>query len=203
MKMHVLSGGRIRTKRRTYYSDAGPDEMIDLPVPCFLLRHRQGNVLFDTGCHPDVIERPGERWGALTSYLSPVMPAEENVLTGLRAIGVGPADIEVVVCSHLHTDHCGCNSFFTRSTVLVHAAEVKAARAENAAERGYVAADWDHPIPMQPFDREMDLFGDGRIVLSAAAGAHSRNIRCAGAAGSWRRVFAGVGRAECAGKSGG
>lgn len=163
--MHVLSGGRIRTSRRTYYRDAGPDETLDLPVSCFLLRHKQGNVLFDTGCHPDVIERPGERWGALTAYLSPVMPAEENVLTGLRAVGLGPDDIDVVVCSHLHTDHCGCNAFFTRSTVLVHAREVEAARAANAAQRGYIAADWDHPIPMQQFDRQADLFGDGRIVL--------------------------------------
>jgi len=27
-----------------------------------LIRHKQGNVLFDTGCHPSVVEHGEERW---------------------------------------------------------------------------------------------------------------------------------------------
>ena len=35
----------------------------------------------------------------------------------LQAIGVGAGDIDVVVCSHLHPDHCGCNAFFRQATI--------------------------------------------------------------------------------------
>jgi hypothetical protein len=49
--------------KRTYYPDAVRGEMFELPVSCVLLRHAQGNVLFDTGCHPDVAVDPESRPG--------------------------------------------------------------------------------------------------------------------------------------------
>ncbi len=64
MKMHMLPGGRLRTRRSTYIPDAAEGETIELPVSCALLRHAQGNVLFDTGCHPQVADDRGKRAGA-------------------------------------------------------------------------------------------------------------------------------------------
>ena len=165
MKMHVLSGGRLRMKKSTYYPNAARGEMFDLPVSCILMRHKQGNVLFDTGCHPDVVEKPGVRWAGYEKFMTPIMQSGDHVLTGLKAVGLGPEDIDVVVCSHLHTDHCGCNEFFTKSTIFVHERELEAVRAPDAFNRGYLSADWDHPIPMNVFDRQTDIFGDGRIIL--------------------------------------
>jgi N-acyl homoserine lactone hydrolase len=52
MKLHFLSGGRLRMRRSIYQPDATKDETIELPVSCALIRHPQGNVLFDTGCNP-------------------------------------------------------------------------------------------------------------------------------------------------------
>ena len=143
MKMHVLSGGRLRMRKSIYLPDADRSETIELPVSCFLLRHPQGNVLFDTGCHPSVAEDPAARWGGLAKFMTPIMPPGDNVLTGLSGIGVAADDIDVVVCSHLHPDHCGCNAFFKRATVIVHAKEIAAARAPNAEPLGYLAAEWD------------------------------------------------------------
>ena len=58
--------------------------MIELPVSLrVLLRHPQGNVLFDTGCHPSVPDDPAARWGGLAKIMTPIMPPGENVLTGL------------------------------------------------------------------------------------------------------------------------
>lgn len=165
MKMHILSGGRLRMKKSIYFPDADRSETLELPVSCMLMRHKQGNVLFDTGCHPAVAENAESRWGALAKVMVPVMPPGEHVLSGLKAVGLGPDDIDVVVCSHLHTDHCGCNAFFTRSTIMVHAREVEAAKATDAANSGYFPADWDHPIPMTIVERQTDVFGDGRIIL--------------------------------------
>ena len=52
MKMHLLCGGRLRMRRNVYLPTADRSETFELPVPSVLLRHPQGNVLFDTGCHP-------------------------------------------------------------------------------------------------------------------------------------------------------
>jgi N-acyl homoserine lactone hydrolase len=165
MKMHVLSGGRLRIRKNIYLPDADRGEMIELSVPCVLLRHLQGNVLFDTGCHPSVPENPEARWGSLARLMTPIMQRGDNVISALERIGLKPEDVDDVVCSHLHPDHCGCNAFFKRATVVIHTREVEAARAPGAEAVGYLTAEWDHPLPIDLIEGERDLFNDGRIVL--------------------------------------
>ena len=165
MKMHFLSGGRVRMRKATYIPDADRSEMIELPVISALLRHPQGNVLFDTGCHPSVATDPTSRWHGMEKFMTPIMPPGENVLTGLADLGVQPDDIDVVICSHLHPDHCGCNAFFKRATVMVHAREVAAARAPDAVKMGFIESEWDVGLPLDELSGERDVFGDGKIVL--------------------------------------
>ena len=86
-----------------------------------LLRHPQGNVLFDTGCHPAVAEDPERRWGGLAKLMTPIMQPGVHVLAGLAELGLVPDDIDVVINSHLHPDHCGCNAFFHKATFLITA----------------------------------------------------------------------------------
>jgi glyoxylase-like metal-dependent hydrolase (beta-lactamase superfamily II) len=130
-----------------------------------LIRHDRANVLFDTGCHPSVAEHAEARWGGLARLMTPVMQAGENVVNGLSGLGLICDDIDLVVCSHLHPDHCGCNTFFKRATVIMHAKELAAARAADAVAMGYIVAEWERPEPPETIDNERDLFGDGRIVL--------------------------------------
>ena len=165
MKMHMLSGGRVRYPRGIYYPGAPREEMVELPVSCALLKHKQGLVLFDTGCHPSVVTNAEARWGGLARLMEPIFTEQEAVVGQLPLAAVTAGDIDVVVCSHLHPDHCGCNVFFPRAMVLVQAAEVAAARADNSESRGYLAIEWDLPGPIEQLDGERDLFGDGRVVL--------------------------------------
>ncbi len=165
MQMHFLSGGRLRMRRNVYYPDAGAEETFELPVASVLLRHARGNVLFDTGCHPDIARNAEARWGTMARFMVPVMAADDHVLTSLKRVGLEADDIDHVICSHLHTDHCGCNQFFRKAAIHVHARELAAARAAGAVRAGYLPADWDHPPPMTTFDSEFDLFDDGRIRI--------------------------------------
>ena len=165
MKMHLLSGGRLRMRKTIFAPDAERGETIEMPVACALLRHSAGNVLFDTGCHPAVPDAPEARWGGLAKLMMPIMRPGDNVITALGEIGLTCDDIDVVVCSHLHPDHCGCNSFFKRASFVIHAKEAEAARAPGAAASGYLAAEWEQSAPTDLLDGERDLFGDGRIVL--------------------------------------
>lgn len=165
MRMHVLSGGRLRMRASLYFADAPKERVEEYPCLCVLLRHRGGNVLFDTGCHPDVAHAPQARWGDLAKAITPVHAPGEDVLGGLRALGLGPDDIDVVVNSHLHMDHCGCNAFFRKATCHVHARDLATARDPASEGKGYFAADWDHPMRVAAIEGETDLFGDNRVVL--------------------------------------
>lgn len=173
MKMHVLSGGRLRMRKSIYMPEADRSETIELPVSAFLIRHPQGNVLFDTGCHPSVADGPEAaeaRWGGLAKFMTPISPPGENVVSDLARLGLSCDDIEVVVCSHLHPDHCGCNSFFKKATMICHAAELAAAEAPEGPANGYLPADWTPPTPFQEIEGEHDVFGDGRVVLVPVPG---------------------------------
>lgn len=165
MKMHVLSGGRLRMKKNIYLPDADRSETIELPVSSILLRHRQANVLFDTGCHPSVVDDAEARWGTMAKAITPIMEPGDNVIAGLSALGLAPDDIDIVVNSHFHPDHCGCNAFFKKATIVVHALEVEAARVPGAIARGYLSSEWDHPMAMEMIEAQRDVFGDGRVVL--------------------------------------
>jgi N-acyl homoserine lactone hydrolase len=170
MKMHVLSGGRLRMKKSVYLPDADRSETLELPVSCFLLRHPQGNVLFDTGCHPSTATDAEGRWGPMARAMVPISGPQDNVVDQLQSIGLTTDDIDVVVNSHFHSDHCGCNEFFKKATVVCHARELEAARKEDAEKSGFLAVDWKHPMPIETIEGERDLFNDGRIVLVPVPG---------------------------------
>jgi N-acyl homoserine lactone hydrolase len=165
MKMHLLSGGRLRMRKSIFQPDADRSETIELSVPCALLRHAKGNVLFDTGCHPSVAKQGEARWGGLARLMTPIMTPGENVVNALGGIGLSCDDIDLVVCSHLHPDHCGCNTFFKRASFVIHRKEVEAARAEGAQTQGYLATEWEQDAPFDVIEGQRDVFGDGRIVL--------------------------------------
>ncbi len=165
MEMHLLSGGRLRMRKSVYLPDADRSETIELPVSCVLLRHAQGNVLFDTGCHPDTLANPEGCWGTMAKAMVPIGRPQDNVISELATLGLQPDDIDIVVNSHFHTDHCGCNSFFKRAKVFAHYREIEVAQAPDAVQKGFLPGDWQHPMPMEAVRGEHDLFGDGRITL--------------------------------------
>jgi glyoxylase-like metal-dependent hydrolase (beta-lactamase superfamily II) len=152
-------------RKSIFLPAAERSETIEIPVSSALLRHRQANVLFDTGCHPAVPDNPEARWGGLAKLMVPIMQPGEHVLTGLAELGLQPDDIDVVVNSHLHPDHCGCNAFFRKATFLIHGDEITAARAPGSEAAGYLAAEWQQPMPIDAITGQRDVFSDGRIVL--------------------------------------
>jgi N-acyl homoserine lactone hydrolase len=178
MRMHILRGGHLRMRRSVYFADAPREQTLDLPVSCYLLRHARGNVLFDTGCHPQTGTDPAARWGGATKVMTPLHGPQDHVVAALSEIGLVPDDIDLVVNSHLHTDHCGCNAYFRRATMVCQAQELAAARGERGAQLGMAAQDWDHPMPFRTFEASLDLFDDGRVVLMHMPG-HTPGMCCA------------------------
>ncbi len=129
LRMHVLDLGKLRLDKNFMVANSTvatarnpnpPGQVIDIPVSAYYIEHPDGNVLFDTGCHPDW-GGPGGRWPQATQEIFPVIGGEECMLPArLEALGVGPDQIRHVVLSHLHCDHAGCVEYFRRSNLVVH-----------------------------------------------------------------------------------
>lgn len=72
---------------------------IPLGLNCLLLRSRGKTILIETG----VGGKPGDRDAAT--------PAEDGtLLDSLARLGVTPDEVDIVVNTHLHADHCGWNT---------------------------------------------------------------------------------------------
>jgi glyoxylase-like metal-dependent hydrolase (beta-lactamase superfamily II) len=121
-----------------YVYGALDEALLDVPCFCWLLRDDRHVVLVDTG--PDLAQSVG------VGYEVGGEP-RADLLAALRVCGVAPADVGLIVHTHLHQDHVQNDELFPAATVLVQRRELEAALAGDAAcarlsdaERGALAA---------------------------------------------------------------
>jgi glyoxylase-like metal-dependent hydrolase (beta-lactamase superfamily II) len=145
---------------------------VEVPVPFFLIRHPQGDVLVDGGNPLAVARDPHGHWGALADVFEVHMAEQQHCVAQLGLLGVGADSVGHVVQTHLHIDHTGALGHFPNAAIVLHARELEAARgAEDPMATGYVREDYDRPeLRWQLADGELDLFGDGAIRLLETPG---------------------------------
>jgi glyoxylase-like metal-dependent hydrolase (beta-lactamase superfamily II) len=144
------------------------------PVPAWLIEHPDGLVLFDTGMHID-LQTSFDRIGLETAKrITPDFSAGQEITARLAARGLQPSDIDRIVLSHLHFDHCGGNEEIPDARVIVQEAEWKSGQDQRLIDYGvYNPADYDHGHDIQQIVGEHDVFGDGRLVCLPTPG-HTR-----------------------------
>lgn len=145
---------------------------VEVPVPFYLIRHPQGDVLVDGGNPLAVARDARAHWGALADQFSVHMSEEQHCVAQLRQLGIAPESVRHVVQTHLHIDHTGALGHFPDATVTVHARELDAARTvEPPHVHGYVREDYERAgLRWQAVEGELDLFGDGTIRLLQTPG---------------------------------
>ena len=87
-------------------------------VNAWLLRHPDALVVIDTGLAASL---PESDMAELKFRRTPITHV-------LAAVGVRPADVDLVINCHLHADHAGGNVDFRGTPILVQPAELAAAR---------------------------------------------------------------------------
>jgi glyoxylase-like metal-dependent hydrolase (beta-lactamase superfamily II) len=79
---------------------------IPLGMRCLLIEHPSGLVLIDTGAGNKETEKFHDIYGVENAGAEAGTQLED----GLRQLGVAPADIALVINTHLHFDHAGGNT---------------------------------------------------------------------------------------------
>jgi len=98
---------------------------LDWPVHGFAVIHPGGAVLVDTGV------------GGPERLLRDWRVVNRSAAAALAESGLSPADIGLVINTHLHFDHCGQNAVFAHAPFYVQRSELDRARREAAELSGW------------------------------------------------------------------
>ena len=94
--------------------------MNGIPVHGFVIKHpNEGAILVDTGV------------GWPLELLKEWKVVNRHAAEALAEHDLSPADVRIVINSHLHFDHCGQNSVFKHAPFYVQRAELDRARSAN------------------------------------------------------------------------
>lgn len=173
VRLYALDCGRGTFSNVDMFADDGSMANVsrELVVPCYLIQHPSGELLWDAG-FSDAIH---DMQGGLTI---PEMGAHVTLATTLAAqlqqLGLTPADIEYVSFSHMHGDHTGNGNLFARSTWIVDADERAAmfspeARAATQSFSGYNQLEGAQTQLIEG-DATHDVFGDGSVTIIQTPG---------------------------------
>jgi len=191
VKLHIVSDG-------TYWEDGGglfglvpkalwekvmaPDERNRLPfhMRCLLIETAEQRVLVDTGYGDKLSDK--ER-----GFIS--LEGERRLLNSLEALGIGPLDVDLVINTHLHGDHCGGNTHyeqdgepvptFSWATYCVQRLELADASFPNERTRGTYHA--ENFRPLERAGQLRVLWGDTRLtdeIRVVVTPGHTRAHQC-------------------------
>jgi glyoxylase-like metal-dependent hydrolase (beta-lactamase superfamily II) len=108
----------LEVKRLHLASLRGLDGL-DWPVHGFVVTHPGGAVLVDTGV------------GGPSEVLNDWRVVNRSVADALAEMDMTPGDIDLVINTHLHFDHCGQNAVFRHAPCYVQRAELSRAQRES------------------------------------------------------------------------
>lgn len=133
-RVYLLDNGSLVLDQSFMTWNHGHGTEVRFPVYAIYIDHPQAKILVDTGFDKDWVERK-------LPFEQPQQTPEQAVDAQLRAIGVSPDDIDYVVNSHLHFDHCSGNKKFPHATFVFSKSELRHAYVPDPWERlGYDSA---------------------------------------------------------------
>jgi N-acyl homoserine lactone hydrolase len=192
-------------------------ERSEFPLPAFLVEHPSaGPILIDTGLHPSVAVDKKQNIGRLlaaTTARQWRMEPSQALPHQLRERGIEPAEVRLIVMTHLHLDHASGMVQFPGATFVISRQEWERANEPRAVTSGYVTSHFDHAFDYRlldfdgpdvgsfaSFGRSFDLLGDGSVRVAFTPGhtmghmsvilrAHDREVLLTGDAAYTRHTI--------------
>ncbi|WOF74114.1 N-acyl homoserine lactonase family protein [Parvibaculaceae bacterium PLY_AMNH_Bact1] len=195
--LHVLTSGWAEQHKEHRYGTWMPKTMwallsrswVKLPVNYFLIEHRDGLILFDTGLDPEIFANPNYVSSPIGRFFLRRLFRFDatnscRLDNAVKAAGFTLKAITRAVISHLHFDHIGGIAQIPQAELIVSDREW-AQLSTPQPERDWIlrehieipGAQW-HPISFQPTDDPLlqsfggsyDVAGDGSMILLPTPG---------------------------------
>ncbi|MEO6256706.1 MAG: N-acyl homoserine lactonase family protein [Sphingomicrobium sp.] len=128
----------------------GPGRVTD---SCYLIRHGNQQMVWDTGFPASSLTKPIEQDGMVAKI-------DRTLADQLAEVGLKPTDIDVLGISHMHSDHTGQAAQFTNARLVIGQQDFA------------MTAGKDDPFgpwrgagkPVTELTGDQDVFGDGSVV---------------------------------------
>ena len=168
LRVYLFDCGLIKGEDPIDYGlNKGDVKNSDMVVPCYLIVHPKGTLMWDVGLIPDSAFQGNK----------PVVKVEDSetissprpLLPQLAALGYRPENITYIAFSHYHFDHTANANAFAGSTWLVHAAERDAMFAASADHQAAYSRLRNSKTVILP-NTDYDVFGDGTVVIKSTPG---------------------------------
>ena len=170
-RMYVIDCGESHAKDLSLWTTAAADKgkAYVFSNACYLIRHRAGWMLWDSGNSDLIATMPNglvNPRGTLTAYMS--KPLAES----LKEINVTPGDIGHFAMSHSHGDHSGNANLFARSTIYMQTAEYDAIHGPAPEKLGIPPANFENlrGARIIKLNGDHDVFRDGSVVIKPTPG---------------------------------
>ncbi|KAL3461033.1 beta-lactamase-like protein [Aspergillus heterothallicus] len=119
IKLSLLPSGFLTLPSRFFCADKhSSNERLLVPSMSFLLQHPSGKkTVFDLGIRRNLADYPD----SIHPHLLTRQPINTvpDVCDSLRAGGIEPRQVDTVILSHVHYDHVGTPSAFTKAIFIV------------------------------------------------------------------------------------
>jgi N-acyl homoserine lactone hydrolase len=161
-KLYILNCGEgVAGDISRWSPGVNEGKSMDFVDTCYLIKHSQGWLLWDTGLDDAV--------AAMPNGLAPADPKAvhwrrpKTLAAQLDQLGVKPSDVKAMAISHTHPDHIGNVELFPTTMLYVQKAEYEWPGPNNSPRFKP-----EHPVTKLEGDR--DLFGDGSIIILSTPG---------------------------------
>jgi glyoxylase-like metal-dependent hydrolase (beta-lactamase superfamily II) len=138
-----------------------PGQAKEITSSCYLIRHGDRYMLWDTGVPAAMAEKPAENAAQRISL-------KRTVVDQLKQLGVRPEQIEIIGISHHHFDHTGQAAGFPNAKLVMGKGDLEFLKAAPAPAGG-------DPSPLKHWlsgggkvveaTGDVDIFHDGRVIM--------------------------------------
>ncbi|WP_129644322.1 N-acyl homoserine lactonase family protein [Peristeroidobacter agariperforans] len=161
VKLWRLDCGAIQEDDLNLFSDtyAYLGKSKQLTAACYLIKHGETYMLWDTGLSIEALGKPLQGAGATGESLSKSLPDQ------LQTLGVDPKQIAIIGISHYHYDHTGQAALFPQARLLMGKGDIDALRTPGSARAKPLTHWLNGAGKLEEVTGDKDVFGDRSVVM--------------------------------------
>lgn len=171
LQLYVFNCGDFRFPSVENFSVGDNETTVrDLVVPCYIIDHPRGTLLWDGGLPSATANISGWQRDPQTGVQVRMQQTLQSQLLEMD-LGFDLTSIDLAAFSHIHYDHVGVANELTNAKWLVQRGDY------DVVVKGETVPAYDPALlaeikerPTQVLDGDYDVFGDGKVRLISATG---------------------------------